>query len=124
MIIRQSVELYSPTGKCNHQLASLPVYVGSDPVVGFIKKPIVACYGRSACWRYQPFLNIWKTISSADYDNKFHSGAVYLDRIYIHNANNSKAFHPTAPSWSNWLSPLLISEITPGQYRGKMQFFY
>jgi hypothetical protein len=106
------VELYSPSGGCSHQLASIPIGLWSVSLVQF-GKDILACGGLTGpgsgsknCWRYDLPSDKW--ISHSTLVTGHHRGTPYLvynNTIYCVDFNNyGEAFDNATKLWTKNLS--------------------
>ncbi len=99
-----SVEIYSPTGNCNHKLSDLPI--ASDlPVLVYVKKMIIACSGGKSCWEYKVKENNWSMVATAPFTHNYQPGVVFQEKVYVIDESNPQMFDPSSKTWSSWPSP-------------------
>ena len=108
-----SVELYSPTGKCNHLLAPVPASGVKNPVLVYVDEMIIACQGGVACWQYDTLKNSWTEISPAPFEVNFQQGAAYQSKIYVHDAQEPQVLDLESSTWSSWPSPIVDPGLSP-----------
>jgi hypothetical protein len=107
----KEVELYSPEGNCQHNLAPIPV-PGSqshEPVLAYIDEKILACAGykpNKNCYIYHPNNDSWSIYSTSTFTHESQPGEIYNDKIYIKDDSNPEVFDPIINSWSSWPAPL------------------
>jgi hypothetical protein len=99
-----SVELYSPTGNCNHKLAAFPV-IAYNPVLVYVDNMIIACSGGKYCWEYNVKKDNWSVIATAQFTHNFQPGVVYQDKVYVMDEASPQVFDPSSRTWSSWPSP-------------------
>jgi len=66
--VSNEVEIFSPTGKCQHVLPSLPIEILPYPVVAFVEGRILVCADTvhsytesdSSCWSFTPGQTKWE----------------------------------------------------------------
>jgi len=98
-----SVELYSPTGNCSHQLADFPI-PSNNPVLVFVNEMIIGCYGGHSCWEYNAKENNWSVIARAPFAQIYQPGVVYQEKVYIIDEASPQVFDPSSKTWSSWPS--------------------
>jgi hypothetical protein len=107
-----SVELFSPSGECNHKLAAFPA-TSQNPVLVYFNEIIIACSGRKSCWEYNVKENNWSVIATAPFSNKYQPGVVYQEKLYVIDESNPQVFDPSPRAWSSWPSPPKKSGSAP-----------
>ncbi len=107
-----SVELFSPSGQCNHKLAAFPV-VSNNPVLVWIKEMIIACSGNESCWEYNIKENNWSVIAAAPFAPNWQPGVVYQEKVYVMDESTPQVFDPSSKAWSSWPSPPNKSGTAP-----------
>ena len=103
------VELYSPNGKCQTQLALLPNAPVFRPSLAFIDGKIITCSAYSpnikSCWIYNNADNKWTLFSSLIYTHTESPGIVFDNKIYILDGPQSEVFDPRGNLSSTWPAP-------------------
>jgi hypothetical protein len=105
------VELYSPDGHCQHNLAPITVS-GSEsyePVLAYIDEKILACAGyepNKNCYLYHPSNNSWENYSTSKFTHAYQPGESFNNKIYIKDDSNPEVFDPISNTWSSWPAPL------------------
>ena len=103
----KSIELYSPEGGCQYQLADFPIdgaYL-YWPAVGFIDDKIVACGGNNVtkdCRLYDRFTDTWSVYSTGSFYHEYMPGTIYDGKIYLADITHPEIFDPVQVSWSTW----------------------
>jgi hypothetical protein len=105
------VELYSPEGNCQHNLAPIPVsgLESHEPILAYIDDKILACAGfepNKNCYLYHPNNDSWSIYSVSTFTHESQPGEIYNDKIYIKDVSNPEVFDPVSYSWSSWPAPL------------------
>ncbi len=108
----KNVELYSPTGKCNHKLSDLPIFC-DNPVLDYVDKKIIACSGGKSCWEYRIKENNWSVISPAPFTHNYQAGVVHQEKLYVMDESNPQVFDSSSKTWSSWPSPPKKSGTAP-----------
>jgi len=110
--IDNTVELYSPTGNCNHQLAPFPM-VCQNPVLVNVDDIILACCGGKSCWEYNPEEDSWSVIATAPFIHNWQPGVVYQGKVYVMDESTPQVFDPSSKTWSSWPTPPNKSGLYP-----------
>jgi hypothetical protein len=108
-----SVELYSPTGTCNHILTPVPAPGVKNPVLVYANEMIIACQGGVGCWEYDTFQNNWTVISTAPFATNFQQGTVFQSKLFVHDAKNPQVLDLDSSTWSSWPSPPVDPGLSP-----------
>ena len=104
------VFLYSPEGRCNYQLASLPTR-SKGGAIFILNESIIFCGGLTPmatkkCWKYGINENAWTEFSSSQYDHFKHPGVVYKNKLYYFmSGGKSEIFDPVKNTWTPWRMP-------------------
>jgi hypothetical protein len=98
-----SVELYSPSGNCNHQLADFPVS-SENPVLVYVDEMIIACAVGQSCWEYNTKEDKWSVIAKALFTHNGQPGVVYQEKVYVIDEASPQVFDPSSKTWSSWPS--------------------
>ncbi len=115
---RNTVELFSPNGKCQFNFSSIPnlTRFGKPTLANFDDK-ILACPLRPSdtqnCWQYNIAENNWipimefnKTENDNDIDDqRLRWGVVHNGKLYVYETSNSEVYDPKTNSWSKWIEP-------------------
>ena len=100
-----SVEVYSPTGKCNHKLGEFPV-ICSNPVLVEADSKIIGCCGGQSCWEYNPTKDRWSVVvATAPFATNSQPGVVYEGKVYVMDESKPQVLDPSSNTWSSWPSP-------------------
>jgi hypothetical protein len=122
-----NVELFSPNGKCQFNLSSIP---NLDrfilPTLANFDDKILACplltSDTGNCWQYNiaennwiPFMEFNKTEVDGDIDeqNRRRFGVVHNSKMYVYETSNSEVYDPKTNSWSKWIEPKEPIEKAP-----------
>jgi len=114
----KSVELYSPSGKCQHKLADIPIADNQfyTPSLAFINDKIIACPSftndTNICFEYKIQINAWTKLTSLSYYHLSSPGVVHNNKLYIIDDDNPEVYDFNNDSWSSWPTP----SIKPGGY--------
>jgi hypothetical protein len=108
-----NVELYSPSGKCNHKLEAFPSSC-QNPVLVNVDKKIIACSGSQSCWEYNVKEDNWTVIATAPFSHNYQPGVVYKEKVYVMDESSPKVFIPSSKTWSSWPPPPKKSGTAPG----------
>ncbi len=100
----KNVELYSPTGTCNHKLAVFPS-ISTNPVLVYIDEMIIACSGGKSCWEYNITKDSWSVIATAPFSHNYQPGVVHQEKLYVMDESNPQVFDSSSKTWSSWPSP-------------------
>jgi hypothetical protein len=104
-----SVELYSPNGKCQHQLA--PVGVLPRPFIGIMNGLVVTCnllfFNYQQCWTYDIENNNWNPITASSFTHNHPPCVLYNNHIYVIDDKNPEIYHPETGLWTDWSAPVL-----------------
>ncbi len=100
----KNVELYSPTGTCNHKLSDLPTYC-DNPVLVYVDEMIIACSGGKSCWEYIVSQDSWSVIATAPFTHNYQPGVIYQQKVYVIDETSPQVFDPSSKAWSSWPSP-------------------
>ena len=111
--IDTEVELYSPEGKCQHNLSPIPLYgylTIYDPVMYLLNDQTLACGGSSSlsCFIYNISSDSWSLMVSTSTTNHGQfPGSIYQGKIYLTDDVYPEVFDPVSQKWSFWpLSPI------------------
>ena len=113
---RRDVELYSPSGKCQHKLASMN-HAGYEVVLSLVAGKILACGGdgNKMCWVYVVSTDGWATLGAEPNWHERHPGEAYQNRLYFASGNgyekNFDILDPTNKTWSTWPEPPIQTGI-------------
>ena len=101
------VEVYSPDGMCQHNLAPLPVSL-NEPVPAYIDNKIFVCggSGNRNCYHYCSNNDTWSVYAIANTSHGQHRGEVFNNKIFLADDLNPEVFDPILNSWSSWPTPL------------------
>lgn len=107
-----TVELYSPNGGCNFQLAPLPVQLYANFFLGRYKTLIIACMGYSDqtgsdyrnCWKYSPTTNAWSSLTGSNYFHRWRTGFLYKNLVYFVDNANPEVYNVDTNQWSAGIS--------------------
>ena len=115
----RSVELYSPSGKCQHRIADIPI-VGNQlytPSLAFINDQIIACPSytndTNICFQYNIQSNTWSSLTSLSYYHLETSGVVHNKKLYIIDDTNPEVYDFNNNSWSSWPTPAIKTGGSP-----------
>jgi hypothetical protein len=100
----KNVELYSPTGHCNHKLAPFPIDC-NNPVLVYVDDMVIACSGGHYCWEYNEIQDNWSIIAKAQFAHNWQPGVVYQEKVYVMDESNPQVFNTSSKIWSSWPSP-------------------
>jgi hypothetical protein len=103
----KKVEVYSPDGMCQHNLAPLPVSL-NEPVPAYIDNDIFVCggIGNKNCYLYQTHNDSWSIVTAAKFTHDEQPGGIFNGKIYIKDDTNPEVFDTVSRTWSNWKAPL------------------
>jgi hypothetical protein len=108
----KNVELYSPTGTCNHKLSDLPINC-DNPVLVYVDEMIIACSGGKSCWEYIVSQDSWSVIATAPFTHNYQAGVVHQEKLYVMDESNPQVFDSSSKTWSSWPSPPKKSGTAP-----------
>ena len=110
------VELYSPNGKCQIQLAPLP-NVQFRPSLLFNDGKIIACPSLTTdtknCWSYNISQNNWSTITSFNFDHYESPGILSDNKLYVVDGTQPEVYDLRNNSWSVWPASTKLIGRTP-----------
>jgi hypothetical protein len=106
------VEVYSPTGNCNHRLAEFPVTI-DNPVLVYVDGMIIACAGLLSCWEYNAKEDYWSNIAEAPFSPNYQPGVVFQEKVYVIDEASPQVLDSSSKTWSSWPSPPYKSGIAP-----------
>ncbi len=98
------VELYSPTGNCNHQLANFPISC-DNPALVYVENMIIACSGGKSCWEYNVKEDNWMIIATAPFTHNYQPGVVYQEKIYVTDEASPQVLDSSSMTWTSWPLP-------------------
>jgi hypothetical protein len=102
--LEKSVELYSPTGNCNHLLAAFPITC-QNPVLVYVDRMIIACAGLQSCWEYNAKEDSWSEVATAPFTHNWQPGVVYQGKVYVMDEASPQVLNSSTMTWSSWPSP-------------------
>jgi len=100
----KNIELYSPTGNCNHKLAAFPMSCFNNVLI-YVDEMIISCCGGESCWEYSAKENNWSVIATAPFSHNNQPGVVYQEKVYVMDEPSPKVLDPSSKTWSSWPSP-------------------
>ena len=106
------VELYSPDGNCQHELAKINVSQ-SEPFLAYIDEKIISCggHGKKDCFVYNIAEDKWSLLTSYSYTHDYEPAASYDNKLYIADDTNPEVYDPVASTWSSWpVTPKQLGE--------------
>lgn len=103
----KNVEVYSPDGKCQYNLAPIP-NGAFEPILAYIDDRILACGGRGNknCNLYHPSNDSWSVYSTSSFTHSEQPGEIYDGKIFIADDSNPEVFDPASKTWYTWTAPL------------------
>ncbi len=121
------VELFSPNGKCQFNLSSIPnLERFVFPTLANFDDKILACPKYTSdtrnCWQYNIAENDWipimefnRTLIDDDIDDDFQIrwGVAHNGKMYVYEMSNSEVYDPKTNSWSKWIEPKEPIEQAP-----------
>jgi hypothetical protein len=103
-----SVELFSPNGGCNYQLAPLPIQIYANFFLGRYKQMIFACFGfitqsgsdNNRCWQYFPNNDTWAFLTQSNYYHRWSPGVIHNNSAYFVDNGSPEKYNIETNQWS------------------------
>jgi hypothetical protein len=117
------VEIFSPDGKCQHSLATLPIAILPNPILFMFDEKIITCadtvyaYSEedSNCWTYEAENDTWSRLETNKTWETFKRfgkpGILYDDVLFIVDDYRPEAFDPAMSAWSYWPKPINATSV-------------
>ena len=107
-----NVEIYSPNGGCNYQLAPLPIQLVANQLVGRYKDRVIVGMGYSdqaggdnkQCWEYSYASNTWSYLTQSSYYHRWRTPFIYKNFIYFVDGSNPEKYDMDTNQWSAGIS--------------------
>jgi len=107
-----NVEIYSPNGGCNYQLAALPMQLYANYFLGRYKEKVIVCLGYSdqwggdnrQCWQYFYTSNTWAYLTQSTYIHRWRTPFIYKNFVYFVDGSNPERYDMENNQWSVGIS--------------------
>ena len=106
-----TVNVYSPDGKCNYELAPLPLSI-REQILFTVLNQIFLCFGANEqtatanqkCWKFNILRNEWLLVTASNFNQYRSHLFVYQDKLYVLNdqKGRSEIYDPVSNTWSIW----------------------